>query len=238
MPRHDPVPQSSLELEQADELLTRSMRREKIIAKWREQMLSQKTKSFIWFALFASFLLMMAGTFLLPSLLATAGAALLITALASYLFLRLRKHDAHIQVLSTMTPIVDWSVLTGEVAILEASRNALIATLSNSASTVQTRIATANGLLRAAQPIMARGGITEETATVSGYPPYPEIDQTELPGSNGDFLSIHLMRIDASVTRVARSITDGVVLAETIGQLAGEVVPPLRALEAALQKKL
>src|SRR3546814_8398216 len=94
-------------------------------------MLAQKTKWSIWFALIVSFFLLMAGTFLLPSLLATAGAALLITALASYLVLRLRKHDAHIQLLSRLTPIVDWSRFAGEVAILEASRDALAATLSN-----------------------------------------------------------------------------------------------------------
>src|SRR3546814_18985226 len=111
-------------------------------------MLAQKTKWSIWFALIVSFFLLMAGTFLLPSLLATAGAALLITALASYLVLRLRKHDAHIQLLSRLTPIVDWSRFAGEVAVLKASRDALAATLSNYASTVKTRNEAATGLSR------------------------------------------------------------------------------------------
>src|SRR3546814_2925507 len=46
----DPIPQSSLDLEPVDEVPTRTMRQEKIVADWREQMLAQKTKWSIWFA--------------------------------------------------------------------------------------------------------------------------------------------------------------------------------------------
>lgn len=237
MPQHDPIPAAHTVLDNVTEPYpTKSAKREAAISEWRRAMERQTTSWYVWVGVAAAYILAMGASFLLSSTLAKVTAALIFTAIGWRILLRMRRHDHHVRALAKLTPVFDHSSLVGEIAILEASRDALAATLANPASSIETRLHTANQLLSAALPIMRRGNVTIETATVSGYPPYPEIDQTELPGSNGDYLSIHLMRIDASVTRIARAAANDVILAESIGQLAGEVVPPLRALELALPK--
>lgn len=235
MPQHDPTTPTEADLEILAEYPTRTSRREAVVAGWREQMLAEVHRPHQWALLAAGYVAAMALTLMIPDLRFTLAAIALITAAFWFMLNRMRRHDAHYRGLARLTPVVDRSTLQAEVSALAASRDELVATLGNPRSDTTTRLSAVGRVLLAATPIMARGGVTAETASVTGYPPYPEIDRTEFPGSDGDYTSVHLMRVDASVDRLARAVGSDVILSESIASLAGEVVPPIRSMDAAIR---
>jgi hypothetical protein len=237
MPEHDEIPTTEADLEVLQEYPTRTSRRDAVVAGWREQMLEEVTPVWKWIALAVLYVALMVLSIALPDMRLTLSVAFLASVGAWLVYARWRRSDIHHRALSQLSPVVDRSTLIGEATILSATNDALIATLQNPSAGKAVRIEAARRVLMAAEPIMARGGVTPETATVAGYPAWPEIDRTELPGSEGDFATMPLMRVDATVKRLSQLVQADVILAESIAQIAGEVVPPLRALEDALSKE-
>ena len=194
-------------------------------------MLNQITTSLTWAMIGLSYILLLAASFFLGSAVATACAAALLTAGCWSLWWRLSTRDRHHRWLASLTPVVDLSTLQGEAQILRAAAGALNATLRNPNSSVDARLRGVQMVLSAAAPIMGRNSITPQMAVVEGYPAWPEIDRTEMPGQAGDFLSVHLIRIDATISKLAETAAAGLVIEEQIASIAAEVVPPLRAME-------
>jgi hypothetical protein len=154
-----------------------------------------------------------------------------LTALGWFLLVRIQRRNATYRTLSGLTPLLDLSVARGEAAILRAQFGNLLATMANPKATADQHRENLARVAASALPLMGRGGITEETAAVAGYPAWPEIDTTVMPGQEHDRLSVHLHRIDASISRLERTLaSEDVVIEETVGRMAGEIVPPARAL--------
>lgn len=91
-------------------------------------------------------------------------------------------------------------------------------------------------LVLALDPLMSLGGVTIESASVSGYPPYPEVAQTPMIGDDTDFVSFHLLRIDASLRRLEREVNAPLPAIQKVAAASGEFIPPLRAIKAVIEQ--
>lgn len=219
---------------------TRTELREAAVSKWRSDMLACVVSPSTWMSLGACYILMMvalvfgAATATDWAWLAIAGMAVLTVASWS-LLIRMRRRDDSFRTLATLTPLLDVSVARGEASILRAQFGALLATMSNPNAGRERHVQALDALMEAARPLMRRGGVTEETAAVAGYPAWPEIDRTTMPGEDQDRLSVHLHRIEASILRLDRTLEqEGVVMEESIARMAGEIVPPARSVRAVM----
>jgi hypothetical protein len=215
---------------------TRSNRQAAIVDGWRSDVLAGVTKPSVWIVLAVAYVALLGIATSVAGTLAGPAMALFATAIAWYTLLRLRKHDQQRRWLAQLTPVTDRSTLSGEVTILKAAIEALIATLGNPRATAGTRQQAIQQVLSAGAPLMLRGNVTVETATVAGYPQWPEVDCTEMPGKDGDFVSLHVMRLGATMSNLERMANERLVFEETVGRTAGEIVPPLRAIDAAIAK--
>lgn len=130
-----------------------------------------------------------------------------------------------------LTPVFDIQNLRGQVLIVDRAW-ALLQKAAGYADINPKGLRQAVETMHAAlKPILARGPTTLENASVTGYKPYPGIEVVSLPGDDGDFISFHLLRIDGSLTRLRTLVASDQVLSETASQIAGEFIPPLRAIE-------
>lgn len=214
---------------------TRTERREAVEAGWRADMMKHVTPVWVWALLAFAYLGTLCSAILLGDPLIGVGIGLIATAAAWLGWWRLSRSDRHFRWLAALTPVVDRSTLQGEATILAAAIDALSATLRNTRSDSDVRLRAMQNVLTAAAPIMARGDVRAEDATVEGYPAWPEVDRTEMPGQDGDFLSVHLIRLDATAKRLITSMNEEILFQETVARIAAEVVPPLRAMEAVVE---
>lgn len=213
---------------------TRTAKRDAIIEAWRRDTLANVTPARTWTVLGISYVaVLVLSLLLLPQVPAIVVVALA-TVAAWIALVRLRLADARHRWVATLTPVVDRTTLGGEATILAASVDALAATLRNPRSSVDVRLEAIQTVMSAAAPIMSRSNITPQMATVEGYPAWPEVDRTEMPGQEGDFLSVHLIRVDATAKRLVLMTAEPVLFEETVARVAAEVVPPLRAMEAVI----
>lgn len=215
---------------------TRSQRHAAIVEGWRQDVLSGLTSPWLWLALAAAYVLVMGLALRFADGPAGIVLALAATLVGWFALWRLRKNDIHRRWLATLTPVTDTSTMSGEITILNAAIDALAATLANPHATRPTRLQAVQQVLSAGAPLMTRGAVTVETATVAGYPAWPDVDSTEMPGQDGDFVAVHLMRLRATMTHLQTMASERLVFEETVGRTAGEIVPPLRAIEAATEK--
>lgn len=229
------APTSAHDLEVLAEHPTRSSRRNAVVAGYREQMLGQITDRGAWLTIGALYLvaIIAAGILLAHHTIPLILVVVAINALAWWRYSVLRKRDQHFATLALLTPVVDRTTLVHQVDLLKASFQNLLSSISHPVG-VEARAGAIALVTNSALAIMERGGVTVETATVAGYPRYPEIDRTPMPGTETDFLTVPLSRIEATITRLERSITTDVVLSESIAQIAGEIIPPLRSVEVTL----
>lgn len=211
---------------------TRTEKRDAIIEAWRRETLANVTPMRTWILLGSAYLCALILSLLLLPPVAAGGVVGVATVAAWIILIRLRRADARHRWVATLTPVVDRTTLAGEATILAASVDALTATLRNPRSSSNVRLEAMQTVLSAAAPIMARASVTPQDATVEGYPAWPEVDRTEMPGQPGDFLSVHLIRIDATAKRLVTMTAEAVLFEETVARVAAEVVPPLRAMEA------
>lgn len=217
---------------------TRTELREAAVAKWREDMNASVTSPVMWSSLALVYVLGMALSALYlgsePIVIALVVVAL--TAACWTMLVRMRRRDRAFRSLATLTPLLDVSVARGEGAVLRAQFGALLATMANPKAARADHVQALDRLDAAALPLMRRGGVTPETAAVAGYPAWPEIDRTVMPGQENDRLSVHLHRIEASILRLCRTL-DGeeVLLEETIARMAGEIVPPSRSVREVME---
>lgn len=215
---------------------TRTEKREAIVAGWREDMLSHLTPLWLWSTMALTYLVVLGAAIWTGDAIVAAMICAIATAAAWWTWWTLSRRDDHYRVLAALTPVVDRSTLQGEATILTAAVDALSATLRNPASSSDVRLRAMQVVLSAARPMMLRGGVETETATVDGYPAWPEVDRTEMPGEEGDFLSVHLIRLDATAKSAMTAMSEEVIFQETIARIAGGVVPPLRAMEAVIEE--
>lgn len=211
---------------------TRSEKRDHGIAAWRADMLSKKTKSWQWAAIvLVYFSLSIAIAVGIPAPYSVA--MIVFISLMAWLAINtLTKRDASITALARLTPIIVMSTLQGQVTILQRSIELLLKRLDEYQADPSNVLFAMQAVLNAARPIMERGGIEPQTASAEGYPAWPEVDRTEMPTAPGDFLTVHAMRLDATGQNLARIAQERVAFEETVARIAGEVVPPLRAIEA------
>lgn len=211
---------------------TRSEIREAAIEKWRADMLGAVSVKRMAGLGAAYVVLMIASLMLLqPWPIALLAVMAVLTALGWFLLVRIQRRNATYRTLAELTPLLDLSVARGQIAILRAQFGNLLATMSNPNATADQHRENLARVAASALPLMNRGGITEENATVAGYPEWPEIDRTVMPGQEQDRLSVHLHRIDASISRLERTLeSEDVVIEETVARMAGEIVPPARSL--------
>lgn len=144
--------------------------------------------------------------------------------------------DRKVRILATLTPIYDKHALRAQIDVLASSVKLLVDCHPFADPTITQRgIGVIYGAL---SPLLARGPVTIETATVAGYPAYPDTDISTMPGDDSDFVSLHLLRIEASVDKFNALIDDEAdwIFAEIISEVAGELIPPLRAIEAQIPK--
>lgn len=214
---------------------TRTQKRDAIIDAWRRDTLANVTPKRTWAMLGAAYVAVLVLSFLLLPQIPAVVVVALATMAAWIALVRLRRADARHRWVATLTPVVDRTTLGGEATILAAAVDALAATLRNPRSSVNVRLEAIQTVMSAAAPVMARSGVTPEMATVEGYPAWPEVDRTEMPGQEGDFLSVHLIRVDATAKRLVLMTAEPVLFEETVARVAAEVVPPLRAMEAVIQ---
>ena len=223
--------------ERADPI-TRTQRHEAEIAQWRARVLEHRVPTWQWIVLTAFAVSVLVGSYLAP--MDAQGrpviglVLLLVGAVATFLgFRSLSKLDRAVKSYAALTPVVDEANLQGEVRIVAATADTLLKTIANPNSNLALRRLAVLGVMSAAQRVMNRGGVTPETATVAGYAPFPAIERVEMPGNPGDFQTVHLLRIDASAKRmVDTAAKGGTLIAETFATMAGEVIPPARALLA------
>lgn len=215
---------------------TRSQRHTAIVEGWRKDVLSGVISPWLWVALAVAYIVVMGFALRFADSSAGIFLAVAATAIGWFALWRLRKHDTQRRWLATLTPVTDMSTMSGEVTILKATIEALAATLANPRSATATRLQAVQQALSAGAPLMSRGAITVETSNVAGYPAWPDVDCTEMPGQDGDFVTVHLMRLRATMTHLEAMASERLVFEETIGRTAGEIVPPLRSIEAATQK--
>jgi len=216
---------------------TRTERREAVEAGWRADMMAHVTPVWVWVLLATTYMITLCSAIWLGDPLIGGGICVIATAAAWLGWWRLSRNDRHFRWLAALSPVVDRSTLQGEATILAASVDALSATLRNARSDPDTRLRAMQVVLSAAAPIMTRGGVRPEEATVEGYPAWPEVDRTEMPGQDGDFLSVHMIRLDATAKRMLTSMGEEVLFQETVARIAAEVVPPLRAMEAVVESE-
>lgn len=215
--------------------ITRTQRHGSEIADWRAKVLEHRVPKWQWAAL-----ALFAVAFLAASIVAPYSDGMPITGMMLLVlgvvvttlgFRALSKTDRAVRSYAALTPVVDDAILVGEVRIVAATADTLLKTIANPNSNVAMRRLAILGVLSAAERIMKRGGVTQETATVAGYAPWPGIETIEMPGNPGDYQTVHLLRIDASAKRMVDTLEKGgTYIAETFATMAGEVVPPARAL--------
>ena len=213
---------------------TRSEKREHGINAWRNDLLSKKFKPWQWAGLAFLYVLLMT---LAASTLQAIPAAVIIGILTLGAWISayiLAKRNASISALAQLTPIIDMTTFQGQATILRRSTDLLLERLNDKKADPQSILFGMQAVLNAARPIMERAGITPETANAEGYPNWPEIDRTEMPTRPGDFLTVHAMRLDAITHNIMRITQERIAFEETVARLAGEVVPPLRAIEAVI----
>ena len=217
--------------------VTRSERRDEAVEDWRARMLASTTSRGVHMAAALAHVLLVGAIVLILGrhVAVSAAVVLVLTVLAWIVMSRRIRRDDEIRALARLTPVLDPSVLKGEVDVLRAQFGAFLATLSNPASRRQDHRAALGRVAAAAEPIMARDGIDERSASVAGYPAWPEIDRTRMPGDEDDRLTVHLLRAEASIMRLSRTVDEGgQLLQETVARMAGETVPPLRAVAAVI----
>lgn len=146
---------------------------------------------------------------------------------------RFSRHDREIRLRASMTPIYDMLALRGQVDVLSSAVSLLQEVVDQKRGKPALRQAS-DALFSALKPLLERGPTTVENARVAGYPPYPDIETVAMPGDDQDFVTMHLLRIEASFLRLRDATTANGALAETVSQIAGEFVPPLRAIQAQL----
>ena len=152
------------------------------------------------------------------------------SATLSYRFLQ---HNREIRARAVLTPVLDLRVLRRQVAALRSAVTFITAAAAQPNDPKALRQAVF-ALYGAALPLMKRSETTIETASVAGYPPYPAVETMTMPGDDSDFLSFHVIRLEASCQKLETIVSNELVLAETVSQVTGEIIPPLRAIEAQL----
>lgn len=216
--------------------VTRSQRHESEIAQWREAVLSHRVPAWQWTCLGAFVVAALFAAYALPyDREGRPVIGLVVLALATLVtvigFRSLLKQDRAVVRYAALTPVVDVAILEGEVRIVAAAADTLLKTVANPNSTAALRRLSVLSVMSAAQRVMNRGGVTAETAAVAGYAAWPGIERAEMPGNPGDFQTVHLLRIDASAKRMVDTLGSGSTpIAETFATMAGEIVPPARAL--------
>ena len=213
---------------------TKSEKREHGIATWRADLLSRRTRPWQWAGIV---LLYIALAFLVIAYLPPLVAVLMCVGLTLCAWLAIHvliRRDANISALSKLTPIIDMTTYQGQATILRRSTDLLLERLNDKFSSTENVLFAMQAVLNAARPIMERGGIEPQTARAEGYPGWPEVDRTEMPTAPGDFLSVHAMRLDATAHNLVRISQERIAFDETVARIAGEVVPPLRAIEAVI----
>lgn len=155
--------------------------------------------------------------------------------LCAYSALAFYRDDNRLRAIASLTPIYDVEAARAQIGVLSSAIKLLSeACRFNDAGMTKRSIEVVYSALA---PILARGPATIETAIAGGYPPYPDIDITPMPGNPSDLITIHLLRLEACSTKIgaaANAKPGEMIFAETISLLAGEFVPPLRAIEAQL----
>lgn len=244
MPTATTIPEGAVNLPEeggtdprAQAYATRTERREAVVAGWRSDMMSHVTGVGTWIVLALAYLVVLVVAIMVSHPVGSPVIAVVATIVAWFAWWRLSRRDRHYRWLAALTPVVDKSTLQGEATILAASVDALSATLRNQRSDADTRLRAMQVVLSAAAPVMGRAGVTPQTASVEGYPSWPEVDRTEMPGQDGDFLSVHLIRLDATAKKMMTAMGEDVLFEETVARIAGEVVPPLRAMEAVVESE-
>lgn len=155
--------------------------------------------------------------------------------LCAYSALTFYRDDSRLRAIANLTPIYDVEAARAQIGVLSSSVKLLSeACRFNDAGMTKKSIGVVYSALA---PILARGPTTIETAIAAGYPPYPDVDFTPMPGNAADMITIHLLRLEACATKigaVASAKPGEMIFAETVSILAGEFIPPLRAIEAQL----
>lgn len=220
--------------------VTRTQRHGNEIAEWRAKVLEHRVPRWQWAALALFAVMSLAASIMAPytdGMPITGLMMLVLGVVVTALGLRtLSRTDRAVRSYVALTPVVDDAILAGEVRIVAATADTLLKTIANPNSNPALRRLAILGVMSAAERIMKRGGVTQETATVAGYAAWPEIERIEMPGNPGDYQTVHLLRIDASAKRMVDTIgKGGTLIAETFATMAGEVVPPARALLAEME---
>lgn len=219
------------------EVRTRSDLEAEALKRYREETLALLTPSWMKFfiaggllggqILFTFLFFVIGGSpLLLPAL------AILPLGILIWIILRINRRNREIHIRAELTPVFDMGNLRGQVLVVDAAWKFLQSAAQAAQNNPERLSQAVQTMFGALKPLLDRGPTTIENATVAGYKPYPGIETMSMPGDDADFISFHLLRIDASLARLASIANTEHVLSETISQVAGEFVPPLRALEA------
>lgn len=215
-----------------NDALTRSAAKAQAVADWRGQALSQLTPKIYYMALPVFVMLTSIAAIVFKPLSLIGYALILVSFIAcTFIAFRLSRRDRAIRAQALLTPTLDLEALRGQLNVLASSVKLLVESHDFKDALITKRALSV--VYGAIMPILARGPVTIETATSPGYPPHPEVDVSTMPGDPSDFHSMHLMRIEASLQRLQRMVEtqDVMIFDETVAHVAGELIPPLRALQ-------
>lgn len=216
----------------SSDAITRSAAKAQAVADWRSQALSQLTPKIYYMAL-PIFVMLTSIAAIVFKPLSMIGYGLILASFiaCALIAFRLSGRDRRIRAQAMLTPTFDLEALRGQLNVLASSVKLLVESHDFKDALITKRAVSV--VYGAIFPILARGPVTIETATSPGYPPHPEVDASTMPGDPSDFHSMHLMRIEASLQRLQRMVEtqDVMIFDETVAHVAGELIPPLRALE-------
>lgn len=156
----------------------------------------------------------------------------LLSVIICYTLLRkIWKQDLEIHALAQLSHVTDFPQLETELQRLSVAINDLYQSLAGMVIDRHRVEDACKAIYIAVEPLLARGSTTIQNAVVAGYKPYPATENFSMPDNENDRLSFHYIRIEASNIRLSRLLANKFVINESISQVAGEIIPPLRSIE-------
>ena len=210
-------------------------RRQQMVTSWRKDILEQDVPNSYWAGLGMTYVALCALSQIFISdiyLQVMFIAVFTIWAIIGYKVLNNRSRK--IRILANMTPIFSKNNLFLQIDAANRSFDQMVAIFQDAQTTKEQQIAVVERLKAIALRIMENGNLKIENAIAAGYPEYPQIDRTELPGSDHDFISMHLMSLEGVISELNSFREKDVILGEVVAQAAGAMIPPLRSIESEL----
>jgi hypothetical protein len=221
-------------------VVTRSEAEAEATAAHRARYLAKLTPRIVWFALpLLAMLINIALIVFREPTAADFAIAFFGLCLCAYSAITFYRDDQKVRAIARLTPTYDKEALRAQATVLNSSYELLSQALKFDDPVMTKRAIEV--MFGALAPLLARGPTTAENAVAAGYPRYPVIDFTPMPGNPKDMITMHLLRLEACSNKLQALVSvppEEIVFAETVSRYAGEFIPPLRAIDAQLPTKI